>query len=219
MSEETKRGRKPTTPSLDSIRKAVERGEYDEHLHDLDRMIQKRRDELKETVLARVRDVFGSDAEVVVKEGEGIKANSISERKNPFIEKVREQESPEDGQDVEYRIDPRDGNAYRIDDRTPPETPIESPETSDRYFWICDVLGGHRQTVLKSMWNSWAISGSDNQKSDPAPGDILPKLDEVEQDMAREGSSSEPQPIQQPVDIERRGASISGLHPSDMGGA
>lgn len=197
----SKPGRKPSTPSVDSIRRALERGEYDDYLHDIDRAINARRDELKESVMARVRDVFGPDAVITLSKS-GVEASHPV--KNPFVKKA---EAKAEQGEHQFRIDPSNGNAMRLVD--------DPDEQEGDSYTICDVLGGHLATLPKSEFESWPLAKSDVKTVD----EPLSDLDKMEHRMAAEDQGNPPEHIRQEVmvDIERRGASISGMHSSDMG--
>lgn len=196
-----KPGRKPNTPNVESIEKAIRRGAYDEDLHNLDSAINARRDELKESVMARVRDVFGPDAVVTLSKS-GVEATPAV--KNPFVKKA---EAKAEQQEHQFRIDPSNGNAMRLVD--------DPDEQEGDSYTICDVLGGHLATLPKSEFESWPLAQSGVKTVDEALSD----LDKMEQRMAAEDQGTPPEHSRQEVtfDIERRGASISGMHSSDMG--
>jgi hypothetical protein len=64
--ETSKRSYKPRTPNIESVIRAIDDGEYDEHLSMLSVAIAARLELQKEKVMEQVRLVFGKDAEVVV---------------------------------------------------------------------------------------------------------------------------------------------------------
>lgn len=106
MSEEQQqtRGRKPTTPNIDNVIKAIERGDYDDRLTDLSTMVTVRYKIAQERVLEEVRRVFGEDADVVTQKGNNTSTqrsetqsfptppkpvSEVANPVNPFLEKGR----------------------------------------------------------------------------------------------------------------------------------
>jgi hypothetical protein len=61
-----KPGRKPMTPNFEQVVAAVERGEYDETLHELTSAINSRKEARQNRVLELVREVWGQGADVVI---------------------------------------------------------------------------------------------------------------------------------------------------------
>lgn len=59
-----KPGRKPMTPNFDQVISAIERGEYDEDLHEMTAAIRTRNTARQEHVLRLVTEVFGDDATI-----------------------------------------------------------------------------------------------------------------------------------------------------------
>lgn len=164
--------RKPSTPQLDRVIDAIERGDYDEKIIELHRALAARQDVLKVQVLEQVRQVFGEDAEIV------------SSKKFSL--------SPIDRIDQGKDIDGPDGNPFvkkaeRDGETTRPSPP--PPVTSA----TADQIDENRVTKdpLENVQSEAGLSVS-----------------EVERRMM----SGE-----QVVDIENRGAIISGLSASDIG--
>lgn len=83
-------GRKPMTPNFEQVVAAVERGEYDETLHELTAAIKTRTVFRQEHVMALVTEVFGSDAVIEFTKSVGDSAQFTRSRMNVGEETVEE---------------------------------------------------------------------------------------------------------------------------------
>jgi hypothetical protein len=94
-----KRGRPPGKPKIETFIDLIKSGEFDDHLTGLQDALDYRRDQLKEGVLERVREVFGPEARVSLPDDSPLsnlfrktaeaKKLEPDVGKNPFIEKKR----------------------------------------------------------------------------------------------------------------------------------
>lgn len=188
MTEDQKQ-RKPSTPQLDRVIDAIERGDYDEKIIELHRALAARQDVLKAQVLEQVRQVFGDDAEIVASkkfklvpglEGdEGTPIYQAGDDDNPFVQKAeRTETAAERGKRVMQNAN--DGKT-----RAAPPPPVTSA--------TADQIDENRVTKdpLENVKSEAGLSVS-----------------EVERRMM----SGE-----QVVEIEHRGAIISGLSSSQIG--
>jgi hypothetical protein len=85
MTEEKKRGRKPSVPDHARVLNFIYAGHYDEYLGRFDEAIEARRDSLREKVMEEVRNVFGPDAQVVT---DGKAPVPVQSSENPFVRKA-----------------------------------------------------------------------------------------------------------------------------------
>lgn len=97
MSEETKTVRKPTTPNIDRVVEAIDRGDYDDKVLRLWESLTNRREVLKAQILEQVRQVFGQDAKVVASEKFSLPSTEQTDRgedtDNPFVKKSERTET------------------------------------------------------------------------------------------------------------------------------
>lgn len=231
-SEKPKRHYTPRTPKVDSVIKAIQGGEYDDNIFEIRDAVQDRVKIKQDAVLELVHEIFGEEAQIVTpREGPSLTRVRVEDvgtdqapmpkyasaivrdpdapfgqganapRPNPFFEKLKQKnqqpiEATDHSQAEVERLDQEMlPGPYRKDPNDGNSFRVES--RSDTHVLVTDIFGGHQASIPVEEWESWEeVSGNE---------DFNAELDQVEAKM-------EPA-----VDIERRGASISGLHSSDIG--
>lgn len=188
----------------DQAVRSIEAGKADDQLQKLQNAIRNRYEARKEEVLSLVHEVFGEQAEIVVQKVASTASGKV--KGNVFVEKAAQKGGAEPLEVLSgpYKIDPSDGNTYRLSDA--------QDESRDGDVTITDIFGGHVHTVSKNEWALWSEMVPDEEPDDsPSGEEILSELDETERAMMNA------EPKIDPGNIERRGAMISGLHSSDIG--
>lgn len=221
-----KPGRKPSTPNLENVIAAIDRGDYDSNFLALAKAIQDRNHVRQDAVLKLVQETFGSEMTVVPKnlanklmgsfmDGEVIEPAPA--KTNPFLKKAATAAVElEKTDNLQYRISPHDDVAYRRDfDATVPPGMVR----------LIAEDGAGTAGVPEAEFQKWPIKVSPSGDDDTSiVTDALSggELDATEAKMAAEreepsaGAQIPAQTVQVQPDIEMRGAAISGLHSSDI---
>jgi hypothetical protein len=185
---EAKRGRPQSAPDFDRVVEAISSGKYDERILEIHDALSSRRDVLREQLLVRVREVFGPEAEVVMKQAEVAKNLFVQKAK----ERSRDAEPIAEGitgldRSHQYRVNPDDNNLYRLE-----------KDYGNGMIAIVDDFGDHRHDIPKIEWDGWRLfDNEDNSEAEELPA----------QDQVTIGD----------VPLDRRGPMIGGMSASMMG--